>query len=464
MNNFQMDSNRIAEICNGKIIKGNNAKINNVRIDNRKVEEGDLFVALIGENHDAHKFVTSAVKEGASAVIVSSDKTGDTGEATVIRVDDTLLALQRLAHARRSKLDSYFIAVTGSNGKTTTRSMINCILSGFANCSATSGNLNNHIGLPMTLLSISPDSKYSVLEMGMNHAGEIRALCSIAEPNAAVISNIGPAHIGILGSLENIAKAKAEILENLKPNSPAVLPGDSQFIDLLKEVAANTDYSTFGEKEGNDYRIAKLNMKADSVDFVLETPIGNKRVELGLAGYHNAYNAAAALALCHKIGCDLDKSIERLKTFAPVGARMERISKEGVDILLDCYNANPASMKEALRYLSICSGKKIAVLGDMRELGSMSEELHRKLGKQAANANLDMLVCVGDQIKATVDSAIDNGMNPDSVILVNSCESTADLLREQMKKGVTVLFKASRGLHFEKIVHNLWPDLNMDLH
>lgn len=457
-------SEQIAEICGGKVVKGNSVEINNVCIDNRKVEKGDLFVALIGETHDAHKFAASAVQNGASAVLVSSEEIGDTGDAAVIKVDDTLVALQKLAHARRGMLESYFIAVTGSNGKTTTRSMINHILSAFAKSSTTSGNLNNHIGLPLTIMGISEDSKYSVLEMGMNHPGEIRTLCNIATPDAAVISNVGPAHIGILGSLENIAKAKSEILEQLKPGSSAVLPGDSEYIDLLKKVAKDADYSTFGENEGNDYRITELNMKADSVDFVFITPAGKKKVELGLAGHHNAFNAAAALAICHKVGCDLDKAIERIKTFAPVGARMERINKGGVEILLDCYNANPASMQEALRYLSICSGRKIAVLGDMRELGTMSEELHRKLGQQAAAAKLDMLVCVGECVKATVDSAVDNGMDPNSVILVNSCEDTADLLKGQIGKGVTVLFKASRGLHFEKIVHALWPDLKMDLH
>jgi UDP-N-acetylmuramoyl-tripeptide--D-alanyl-D-alanine ligase len=464
MNDLNYTAKKIAEICGGELKNDNGKSIKKVCIDNRKVEEGDLFVALIGENHDAHKFVSSSIEKGAVAVIVSSDDIGETGDASVIKVPDTLVALQKLAHAKREELDSLFVAVTGSNGKTTTRSMITHILSGFAKCSTTTGNLNNHIGLPLTILGIDSDSKYSVLEMGMNHPGEIRTLCSIASPDAAVISNVGPAHIGILGSLENIAKAKSEILEQLKPGSKAVLPGDSEYVELLKKVAANTDYSTFGEKEGNDYRITELDMKTDSISFSFVTPVGTKKVALNLAGHHNAFNAAAALAICHKIGCDIDKSIERLKSFVPVGARMERINRDGVEVLLDCYNANPASMQEALRYLSICSGKKIAVLGDMRELGTMSDELHRKLGQQAAASGLDLLGCVGESVKNTVDSAIDNGMNPNSVILVNSCEDTADLLKGQMKKGVTVLFKASRGLHFEKIVHALWPDLKMDLH
>ena len=464
MNDLNYTAKQIAEICDGKLLKDNNIQIKKVCIDSRLVCQGDLFVAIIGENHDAHKFIPSVVENGAGAVLVSSDNIGETGNTAVIKVSDTLTALQKLAQARRKELSSYIVAVTGSNGKTTTRSMITHILSTFGKCSTTSGNFNNHIGLPLTILGIDTESKYSVLEMGMNHPGEIRTLCNIATPDAAVISNVGPAHIGILGSLENIAKAKSEILEQLKPNSPAVLPGDSEYIDLLKKVASKTNFSTFGEKENNNYRITELHMQAESVDFTLVTPVGNKKVELNLAGHHNAFNATAALALCHKIGCDLDKAIEALKSFVPVGARMERINRDGVEILLDCYNANPASMQEALRYLSICSGEKIAVLGDMRELGSMSDELHRKLGQQAAASGLNKLVCVGEAVKNTVNAAIENGMNPNSVILVNSCEDTADLLKGQMKKGVTVLFKASRGLHFEKIVHSLWPDLKMDLH
>lgn len=464
MTNLNYKASQIAEICNGKVVRGNDTVIRKICTDNRKAEEGDLFVALIGETHDAHKFAASAVNNGASAVLVSREDIGDTGEAAVILVDDTLVALQKLAHARRMELKSYFVAVTGSNGKTTTRSMITHILSGSHKCSTTAGNLNNHIGLPLTVLGIPSDSEYSVLEMGMNHPGEIRTLVNIATPDAAVISNVGPAHIGILGSLENIAKAKSEILEQLKPGSPAVIPGDSEFVELLRKVAGKADCSTFGENEGNDYRITDLDMKADSVDFTFVTPVGEKKVHLGLAGHHNAFNAAAALAICHKVGCDLDEAIERMKSFAPVGARMERINQNGVEVLLDCYNANPASMQEALRYISICSGSKIAVLGDMRELGAMSAELHRKLGEQAAAAKLDMLICVGEAVKDTVDAAIDKGMDPNSVILVNSCEDTADLLKGRMKKGVTVLFKASRGMHFEKIVHALWPSLKMDLH
>ena len=464
MNCFNYTAKQIAEICSGELINNNNEKIKKVCIDSRKVEKGDLFVALVGENHDAHKFIPSVIQQGAAAIIVSSTEIETTGDTAVIKVADTLTALQKLANFRRNELKSFFIAVTGSNGKTTTRSMIAHILSGFDKCSTTSGNLNNHIGLPLTILGIDTESKYSVLEMGMNHFGEIRALCNIATPDAAVISNIGPAHIGILGSLENIAKAKSEILEQLKPNSPVVLPGDSEYIDLLKKVAEKTNYSTFGEKENNNYRITDLNMKSDSIDFKIVTPVGIKKVELNIVGHHNAFNATAALAICHKLGCDLDKSIERLKTFVPVGARMESVKKDGIEILLDCYNANPASMQEALRYLSICSGHKIAVLGDMRELGKMSDELHRKLGQQAAASGLDMLICVGEAVRNTVDSAIDNGMNPNSVVLFDSCEKASDLLKKQLNKGITVLFKASRGLHFEKIVYNLWPDLKMDLH
>jgi UDP-N-acetylmuramoyl-tripeptide--D-alanyl-D-alanine ligase len=331
-------------------------------------------------------------------------------------------------------------------------------------CSTTTGNLNNHIGLPLTILAISNDSQYSILEMGMNHSGEIRDLCRIARPQAALISNIGPAHIGILGNLENIARAKAEILEHLDEGQTAIVPGDSEFTEIFRKAAGKARLMTFGEKAGNDYRLTDLNMQPDSVSFTLVTPAGSKTCHLALAGRHNAFNAAAALSLCHQLGCDLDLAVKRLVSFCPVGARMEKVCIDGLTVLLDCYNANPGSMQEALRYLAICGSPRVAVLGDMRELGEMSVALHRQLGTQAAEARPDLLVCVGNDAANIATAAIDEGMPEDCVISLNSGDLAAELLKERLQKGSTVLFKASRGMHFEKIVQKLWPGLGKDLH
>ncbi|MDD3146528.1 MAG: UDP-N-acetylmuramoyl-tripeptide--D-alanyl-D-alanine ligase [Candidatus Riflebacteria bacterium] len=455
----------IASVCRGKVFGAGEKQVSGFSIDSRSIKPGELYVALKGENHDGHSFVAAAVKSGAEAVLVSEMPDAETClKTTVILVDDTLNALQAIAAGRRNELDSFFVGITGSNGKTTTRSMVYHIMSEKWRCSTTTGNLNNHIGLPLTILAISNDSQYSILEMGMNHSGEIRDLCRIARPQAALISNIGPAHIGILGNLENIARAKAEILEHLDEGQTAIVPGDSEFTEIFRKAAGKARLMTFGEKAGNNYRLTDLNMQPDSVSFTLVTPAGSKTCHLALAGRHNAFNAAAALSLCHQLGCDLDLAVKRLVSFCPVGARMEKVCIDGLTVLLDCYNANPGSMQEALRYLAICGSPRVAVLGDMRELGEMSVALHRQLGTQAAEARPDLLVCVGSDAANIATAAIDEGMPEDCVISLNSGDLAAELLKERLQKGSTVLFKASRGMHFEKIVQKLWPGLGKDLH
>lgn len=455
---------RLASACNGVLLRDSSIAVAGFSIDSRTIKPGNVFVAFKGENQDGHKYAAAAARAGASVLLISDELELTTlDSAAVIKVDDTLVALQAIAGEYRSMLSSVFVAVTGSNGKTTTRSMVYHLLSEAHRCSATSGNFNNHIGLPLTVLRIDEDSEYSILEMGMNHQGEIRTLCKIAYPDAAVISNIGPAHIGILGSLENIARAKAEILELLQPEQIAVVPGDTGFTDLFR-ASTRARLFTFGENPGNDYRLENLQMYTDSVAFEFVTPVGIKKCLLNLAGRHNAFNAAAALAACHLLGVDLDVAIQRIASFAPVGARMEKVVIDGINILLDCYNANPASMEEALRYLAICPPQRIAVLGDMRELGEMSEELHRNLGCQAAAANPELLLCVGDDAAHIASAAREKGMPESSVISLNSNDKAAELLKERLRKGSTVLFKASRGMHFEKIVQQLWPDLGKDLH
>lgn len=461
----ELDARMLAARCNGRLLNAINPKITGLSIDSRTVKPGNIYVALHGETHDGHTFIPAAVKAGATAILVSTPPDASlTEKVAIIQVSDTLEALQSIARSRRNELPTFFIGVTGSNGKTTTRSMVYHILSEHHRCSTTQGNLNNHIGLPLTLLAVAEDSQYSILEMGMNHSGEIRDLCRIASPDAALISNIGPAHIGILGSLENIARAKAEILEQLPPGKIAVVPGDTDFEHIFKAAATGASLSTFGEKPENDYRLQNLQMYEDSIEFDFITPEGDKRVKLALAGRHNAFNAAAALTLCHRLGCNLDAAIRRIGTFAPVGARMERVNTDGVTVLLDCYNANPGSMQEALRYLTVCHSPRIAVLGDMRELGELSETMHRQLGRQAAKTGLDFLLCVGSDAAFIADEAKLNGMPEERIISLSSGDTAAELLKERLQKGATVLFKASRGMHFEKIVQQLWPDLGKDLH
>lgn len=456
---------QIARASEGQLLQDGNRPITGFSIDTRTLQPGDLFVALKGENHDGHLFTARAVEAGASALLISNETAvaGLADKVALIKVSDTLAGLQKIAQNRRSRLRSKVIGVTGSNGKTTTRAMLQHLLASVGLCSATSGNLNNHIGLPLTILGLNPNADYAVLEMGMNHQGEIRDLCRISRPDAALISNIGPAHIGILGTLKNIALAKAEILENFSESQIAVVPGDTEFRELLGH-ATKARLFFFGEGEENDYRISNLQMTVDNISFQLKAPDSSCNCKLRLAGRHNAYNATAALALFHQLGHDLAQGCELLESFAPVGARMEKVEVDGVNILLDCYNANPGSMREALRFLAICPAPRIAVLGDMRELGDMAVPLHSQLGAEAAASHLDLLVCVGTDAAHIAEAARTNGMAETSVIALSSNDSAAEVLKDKLIKGSTMLFKASRGMHFETIVRSLWPELENDLH
>ncbi len=456
---------QIARACEGQLLKNTDRPITGFSIDTRSLKPGDIFVALKGENQDGHLYMAKAVEAGAAAVLISDESyvTGLADKASIIKVPDTLTGLQKIAQDRRNRLQSKVIGVTGSNGKTTTRAMLQHLLGSIGRCSATSGNLNNHIGLPLTILGIDADADHAVLEMGMNHQGEIRDLCRISRPDAALISSIGPAHIGILGSLENIARAKAEILENLSESQIAVVPGDTEFSEILRQ-ATRARLFYFGEGENNDYRISNLQMSFEGVSFSLIARGLRCDCRLPLAGRHNAFNATAALALFHQLGHDLQKGCQLLESFTPVGARMERVEINGINVLLDCYNANPGSMSEALKFLKVCPAPRIAVLGDMHELGDMSVSMHRQLGAQAAVCGLELLVCVGTDAAHIAAAARENGMAGSSIIALSSNAEAAELLKNRLTKGSTVLFKASRGMHFETIVRSLWPGLGKDLH
>lgn len=461
---MKLDPQQIAKICSGKLTCSRESQITGISTDTRTIKPGDLFVALKGHNFDGHNFIDKAINAGAAAIIYSDDTELHTQEcqSSMIRVKDCLAALQQLATFYRSKSHAFFIGVTGSNGKTTTREMLYYLLSNEANCHSTKGNLNNHIGLPLTLLGTDPEAKFAVIEMGMNHAGEIRHLCQIAKPDAALISNIGPAHIGILKSLTNIAKAKAEVLEQLQAHQFAVIPGDTEFTELFHQ-STSARLFTFGTKPHNTYRITDIRESTDSVAFSLSFNEQSHHCLLALSGAHNAFNAVAALAVYNQLGHDLEKGIKRLSQFKPVSARMEKHSIDGINIIVDCYNANPGSMLVALQHLHICPPGRVAVLGDMRELGELSIEMHKNIGTEAAKLGIELLVCVGADATHMASAAIASGMHEDSVIALSSNDEAAELLSKRLKKGSTILFKASRGMHFETILRKLWPGMAKDL-
>ncbi len=456
----------IAKVTDGRLIRESGKCISGFNTDTRTLKPGNVYFALSGENFDGHRFAAKAMESGAAGVVISQEcpEILDTGfDAFIIRVSDCLEALQCCARNFRAQHRGFFTAITGSNGKTTTRSMLAHLLGLTSKCFATSGNLNNHIGLPLTILAAPEDAEQIVLEMGMNHAGEIRELCRIAAPDAALLSNIGPAHIGILGSLSNIARAKAEIFEQLPADAPRIAPADTEFTDLLRQIGGK-NLKTFGQAENADYRICQIECGMSRVSFKILFKNEEMDCILNMAGRHNAFNATAALAMYHQLGFDINAGAKHLQTFSAVNARMERIERDGINILLDCYNANPGSMKEALHFLAICPAPRIAVLGDMRELGELSPQLHREIGALAAELQLEKLITVGEDAQHMADSAVKAGLPENCVHMLNSHDEAAEVLNRQLITGATVLFKASRGMHFEKIVHKIWPEIAQDLH
>ncbi len=458
-------TNEILAIVKGHLVRGAEKPLSGFSIDTRTLSPGNVYLAIKGDRLDGNDFMPQAIDAGASLLIASRlppEKRSAESPPCIV-VDDTLQALHDLARFHRSRLRATFLGVTGSNGKTTTKEMLSHAFGRTSRTWATSGNFNNHIGLPLGMIGIPPETETAIIEMGMNHAGEIRLLATLARPHAAVITNVGPAHIGMLGSLENIATAKAEILEGLAPDGVAVIPADSPFLTLIKS-KTKARVLSFGLAADADVRGTDLAVSPDSTD--LTVVFRDKRIplRLRLLGSHNAVNALACLGMWVAQGKPVEEGIEALGSFQPVQARMESVKTEGKRVILDCYNANPASMREAVRFLGVCKGRRVAVLGDMKELGGESEELHRRLGEEVAAAKLDVLVVVGDHAQSIAQSALQAGMAPDRVFSCSRNPEAADLLHNLLLEGDTVLMKASRGMHFEEIVKQLWPTVPIHLH
>ncbi len=429
---------------------GADMQFTSVGSDSRNIVAGQLFVALKGANFDGNSFAQEALKLGAVAVLVS--------DATVqveprIVVADTRLALGELAKYWRQKFDMPVVAVTGSNGKTTTKEMLSAILSVVtqdrASVHATYGNLNNDIGVPLTLLKMQPSHQYAVVEMGMNHLGEIDYLTHIAQPDVALINNAGIAHIGELGSRDNIAKAKGEIFAGLKPDGVAVINADSDYASYWKSLNPNRKIVTFGLKKAAD--VSARYQELDGYASVLLTAAGTEvSVQLNVQGEHNISNALAAATAAYALGVSLSDIGRGLASFTGVYGRLER--KAGINgavVIDDTYNANPDSMKAAINVLAKLAGKKILVLGDMGELGADAQNMHAEVGAYAKAAGLTALYCLGN---LSVDTARSFGQGAEHF---SSAEAIAQAVLPALEQGTTVLVKGSRFMQMERVVNLL---------
>lgn len=435
-----------AQALNARLI-GNDVRFDSVGTDSRSIDAGQLFVAIKGENFDGNTFAAEAIEKGAAAAMVSD---AATAASPVLLVNDTRLALGELAQYWREKFSAPVVAVTGSNGKTTTKEMLTVILSAAAGgrdkVHATYGNLNNDIGLPLTLLKIKPQHHYVVAEMGMNHLGEIDYLTRLAKPNVAVVINANTAHIGELGSRENIAKAKGEIFAGLGNEGIAVINVDSDFADYWRSLNPNRKIVTFGMQAAAEVT-ASFEERAGTSLMHLTTPSGKVSVELKVEGVHNIANALAASACAYALGVSNADIAAGLASFGGVYARLERKAAiRGAVLIDDTYNANPDSMRAAIEVLAKQAGDKILVLGDMGELGADAAAMHFEIGAAAKAAGLKQLYCLGELSQEMV-----RGFGAGAKHFV-APEAIAEEVIPQLNSNTTVLIKGSRFMRMERVV------------
>ncbi len=439
---------------------GATTRFTGVTTDTRRLGAGEVFVAIRGDRHDGHAFVGEAAARGAGAVVVERNAIQEPPPCGVVVVRDTLAALGDLAAFHRRRLGPRVLAVTGSNGKTTTKEMlaaiVECALGG-AQVLHTLGTQNNLVGLPLTLLRLTPENRMVVLELGMNGPGEVWRLAQIAEPDVGVITCMAPEHLEGLGSMHGVVEANTELYRRLKPSATAVFNADDPRVTTAVEVFPGRKLS-FGTAGRPVVAAADVvDHGLDGTQFRLVVGGESVAVRLAIPGRHNVHNALAAAAAAHAVGVPLDAVKQGLERFQPPGMRMEVMQlRSGVTVLNDAYNANPASMAAALRTLAASRGRRrLAALGEMRELGGEALRAHRELGSIAAEANLDALFLIGPhaaEVRAGAEAA---GMPAARITVAASHEELAARLGTDLRQGDLLLVKGSRGAAMEKVLRQL---------
>ena len=446
---------------NGKLLQGSETVIfRGVSINSRTIKEGELFVCIKGEKFDGHDFFGDAFRKGAAGIILSDTKNLSTGmlgkgeSPFVIQSQNTLRALQDLASYQRSLFPFRVIAVTGTNGKSTTKEMIASIIETKYKTLKTQGNLNNHIGLPLTLLKREPEHEVGVLEMGMSAAGEIKRLAEIAKPDIGVITNISAGHLGQLKTIKDVQAAKGELFDSLHKEGTAIVNADDPLVlELAKSLRIKK--ITYGIKEPADIQASDIQNKGNH-GFTFTAKIFDQAIPVKLPqiGYCNIYNALAALATGHSLGITGKEMNLGLKNYQQIPQRNEQIHYEGMTLINDTYNANPQSMREALKTLKEINtqGKRFFIIGDMLELGPLSEPAHHELGQEIAGSNVDYLVTVGPLASLAAESAKVNVQQQLQIEKFNTHDEAANYLLQKVKKGDCLLVKGSRGSKMENVV------------
>ncbi len=459
---IKLSLKELIQLTRGELLTGgsdNSSFIEGVSIDSRTLEKGNLFVALEGEQFDGHKFIRQAVDKGASCVLVKKNRVESVDEGVkrriaMVGVEDTKKTLLDLGSWYRKKFNVRAVAITGSNGKTTTKDMIAEVLSKSYKVIKSPRSYNTQIGVPLTLFNLSPEVEVLVVELGASMLGEIKMLTRISLPEMGVITNITSAHLEFFGSFENVVRAKFELLENMPEDKTAVLNSDDEslFARMKKE---KRKVVTFGIDRKVDFRAEDISYsKRGEVRFKLN---GKFPVQLKLLGRHNVYNALAAFAVGDLLGVDAEKITHTLRDFTSPPLRMEQVEFNGIKVINDSYNANPASMENALNAIRQIktTGRKVAVLGDMLELGEKTQTFHRELGNKVAKSGIDILITVGKLAKWVGQGAEGKGLEKDSIKSFEDKREAIEFLRENLKGGDLVLVKGSRRMKLEDLVESL---------
>jgi UDP-N-acetylmuramoyl-tripeptide--D-alanyl-D-alanine ligase len=444
---------RIAEFVGSKGECDQEAVAMGYSIDSRTLNAGDLFIAIAGEHFDGHNYVQAALEKGAVGAIVEAGKKVAGDPLRLLQVEDSLKALQLLGAAARRLWGKPLLAVTGSAGKTTTKEILAHILATRFRVMKSSGNLNNHIGLPLQLLKLEAEHDLGVVEMGMNHAGEIRVLGELAHHDLAVVTAVAPVHLEFFGSLAEIARAKYEIIETLHPGGVAVLNADDDYVcqfgrDFKGKVV------TFGIKRSADVSAHKVKVNgAEGSTFELVVGSIGEPVTFPLVGEHNIYNALAAAAAAMERGISPSQAAAALSSIAPPDKRGQVLHLHGATIINDCYNSNPRALEAMIDTLaSMKAERRILVVGEMLELGPTAEALHRECGKHAADKEIDMVIGVRGMARAVAEAACGSGTQAQ---FVETPEQAGKWLAHNLRSGDAVLLKASRGVKLERALEML---------
>lgn len=449
---------RVAQAVGGRL-QGVDVALNGVATDSRAALAGRLFVTLAGERFDAHDFLAQVRDGGAAAVMVSRIDAVPEGMSAVL-VDDTRLALGRLARAWRLEFALPVIAVTGSNGKTTTKDMIASILrAAFGDAVlATRGNFNNDIGLPLTLLELNATHRAAVIEMGMNHPGEIAYLVDIGTPSVALVTNAQRAHLEGMGDLDEVAREKGTILAGLPADGVAVINADDAYAARWREMAGERQVRTFAIDHAADVR-GTVRQHGLEIELALQAAEGNAAISLRVPGRHNARNAVAAAAACLAAGVPLPAVGEGLSGFAGVRGRLQRRSgRAGAEILDDTYNANPDSVRAAIDVLAATIGRKVMVLGDMGEIGEASGQYHDEIGGYAKSQGIDRLYALGEASQQAVRNFGEGGQHFAAI------EKLIAAVDKELGPETTVLVKGSRFMKMERVADALAIDATGEAH